>query len=421
MMQIRTWMPLAAVVFFLVAPPCAPYVAAQHDDHAHEPLSVDASLTVAEVIQATLTTYPESLVLDARRQQADAWTSRGRSWLLDRPSLMLRYQSDRWGSDNNLEEYEAGIELPLWTWGGRSAVQAVGEALTHESDAAAMAVKWEVAGKVRRAMWDIALAENNRNLAEQSLQMAANLLATVERRHELGDVALRDVLLAKTSQLEQQTALIDASAAVLDAERLYRTYTGLDRRPEFAAETRSDADEITSSHPALALADRAVQRAEADLAVADKTHNAGANVLIGTRHERPAFATTTDDSIGVTVSLPFGGSAHRNTAIATAARAASEARAVRKQQLRQLTLEMHEAAHGLAVVRQNLAAAEQRLEIAERHQAMTEMAYEKGEIELLDLMKIKESALAARRQVTQLQIDQKRQTAFYNQAVGELP
>lgn len=414
-------MPLATLVSFLIATPCVSSVAAQHDDHAHEPLSVDPSLTIDDVIQTTLATYPQSLTLDARRQQADAWTSRGRSWLLDRPSLILHYQSDQWGSDNNLEEYEAGIALPLWTWGGRSAVQTVGEALTLESEAAAMALRWEVAGMVRSAMWNIALAESDRNLAQQSLQMATSLLATVERRHELGDVALRDVLLAKTSQLEQQTALNDASAALLDAERVYRTFSGLQRRPGFASETRSEAEEITSSHPALVLADRAVQRAEADLAVAERTNNTGATVLIGTRHERPAFATTMDDSIGVTVSLPFGGGAHRDTAIAAAARATAETRSVRNQQLRQLTLAMHEAAHGLAVVRQNLAAAEQRLELAERHQAMTEMAYEKGEIELLDLMKIKESALAARRQVSQLQIDQKRQTAFYNQAVGELP
>lgn len=86
-----------------------------------------------------------------------------------------------------------------------------------------------------------------------------------------------------------------------------------------------------------------------------------------------------------------------------------------------LTLEMHEAAHRLAVVRENYAAASQRLEIAEQHSGMGELAYERGEIELIDLLKIKETAIATRRHAMRLQIDEKRQMALYNQAVGELP
>ena len=46
---------------------------------------------------------------------------------------MLRYQSDQFGSDAGLEEYEAGIELPMWRWGGRDAVRDFGAAMTAES------------------------------------------------------------------------------------------------------------------------------------------------------------------------------------------------------------------------------------------------------------------------------------------------
>ncbi|MEJ2297205.1 MAG: hypothetical protein P8X94_01615 [Woeseiaceae bacterium] len=52
---------------------------------------------------------------------------------------------------------------------------------------------------------------------------------------------------------------------------------------------------------------------------------------------------------------------------------------------------------------------------------MGELAYEKGEIELLDLLRIRETAIEARRQLARLQIETKRQTALYNQAVGEMP
>ena len=107
--------------------------------------------------------------------------------------------------------------------------------------------------------------------------------------------------------------------------------------------------------------------------------------------------------------------------LSSAVRSASLARADRNRQLRELSLALHEAAHGLNVVHQNIEAASARLDLAERHQAMGEVAYEKGEIELIDLLKVQATAIAARRQVSRLLIDEKRQTALYNQAVGELP
>ena len=155
--------------------------------------------------------------------------------------------------------------------------------------------------------------------------------------------------------------------------------------------------------------------------VAEQTANTGTNVQIGTRHERPAFGTELDDSIGIILNIPFGGSNHRETLISTAARVASTARANRNRQIRELTLALHEAAHGLHVVHENLETAVERLDLAERHEAMGESAYEKGEIELMDLLRMQATTIDARRQATRLQIEQNRQTALYNQAVGESP
>lgn len=420
-MSVREWWSATALLLVLAALPCASARADEHTDHAHEPVAVDPELTLDAVVDAALAAYPKAPELDARQSQADAWARRGRSLIGDRPSLMLRYQSDRWGSDNGLDEYEAGIELPFWSWGGRSAVRDYGEALLAESGAARSALRWEVAGVVRDALWEVALAENAHDLAEQSLATSARLLEVVQRRYDLGDVAERDVLLARSSYLEYQTALTAAGAGLTDAERFYRIVTGLGRRPQFVAEPLSDIADITAEHPALAFADLAVERAAADVEVMRRTGNAGASVLIGTRRERPAFGTTFDDSIGVTVNVPFGGGAHRETEVSAAARAASEARAARNQAVRDLTLRMHEAAHNLTVIRENVAAASQRLDIAIRQETMGELAYEKGELELMDLLRIRETTLAARRHAARLQIEEKRQTALYNQAAGVLP
>jgi cobalt-zinc-cadmium efflux system outer membrane protein len=389
--------------------------------HEHEALPVDESLTMTAAVDAAFVLFPTTLELAARTEQANAWTDRGQSWLADRPSLSFRYQSDHWGPDNGLDEYEAGINLPLWSWGGRNAVKNLGDTLSAESAATGLALRWEIAGHIRRTLWGIALAENDHELAEQALSTAARLTASVERRYELGDVALSDVLLAQSSFLEAQIMQIEVTAALLDAERAYRSVTGLERRPPFLTEVLSQSHEVEPDHPAIALANAEVRRAEASLAVAEKTFKTGASLLIGSRSERAAFGTAFDDSFGVTVNIPFGGSSHQQTEVSAVSRDAAKARAVRSQKMRALTLDLHEAAHSLNVVSQNLAAASERMDLAERHQTMSESAYEKGELELIDLLKVQATAIAAKRQVTRLLIDQKRQTAFYNQAVGIFP
>ena len=47
--------------------------------------------------------------------------------------------------------------------------------------------------------------------------------------------------------------------------------------------------------------------------------------------------------------------------------------------------------------------------------------YEKGEFDLFEVLILQATALEAKRQLTRLIIDEKRQAALYNQAVGMLP
>ena len=395
--------------------------AATLPSHEHVALAVDDTLTLSAAIDIAYARYPTTAEIEARAEQADAWADRGSSWLSDRPSLMLRYQSDRWGSDNGLYEYEAGVVLPLWNWGGRSAVQMLGETMSLESAAAELAVRWEVAGLLRSALWNIALAENDHELAEQALETAQRLTTSVKRRYELGDVALSDLLHAESFYLEAQTKLIEVSATLLDAERAYRSVTGMERRPPFSGETISALHEVEADHPALAFANAEVRRAEAGLVVAQETVATGTSLLVGARRESPALGDFHDDSIGITLSIPFGGSSSRRTKISLASRVAARTRAAQAEQVRSLTMALHEAAHSLNVVRENMLTATERMKLVDRHQVMGLSAYEKGELNLFDLLKLQATALDAKRQVTRLIIDEKRQAAFYNQAVGIIP
>lgn len=390
-------------------------------EHGHEPLLTDESLSLASAVDEALLVWPGSVEMAARQAQAAAWSRRGNSWLSDRPSVALRYQTDRFNSDEGMREYEAGIMLPLWNWGGRDATGALGDALSAESGAAAQAMRWQLAGELRRVLWNIALAENDYELLSQAHTTAKLIADQVSRSHELGDVALRDVLMSQSALLEVRALVNEAVAVWLDAEREFRSVSGMDRRPPFQAETISELHEVAEGHPALTMINAEIDRADAEYEMIRKNFNTSPHLLVGPRRERAPLASDYDDSIGITMTVPFGGSSHRDTELAAAGRQVARAQALRLEQRRFLTLQLHEAAHRLDVVRQNIDEAAERMSLATRQDEMGQSAYEKGELDLIDLLKLQEITLAAKRHFTRLQIEKNRQTAFYNQAVGELP
>ena len=389
--------------------------------HGHAPLPIDESLTLAAVLDQAVAGYPEALGLDARAAQAEAWEERGEDWLQDRPSLLLRYQTDRWGDDEGLDEYEAGLLLPLWSLRGRSATRSFGRSLRLESDAAGAVLRWEVAGVLRTLTWDIARGENDLELAGEFLEIATQLAATTTRREALGDAALSDTLLAEAAALEAQAALTNARAALIDATRAFRTLTGLDHRPPPQRETLSRRTSIEPDHPALVYADAEIRRAAAARELVERTAGGGPDLLIGPRRERAANGDDFDNSVGLSLNVPFGPSSVRRTETAAAERALGAARAARLRTQRQQTLDLHEAAHGLATVRETLAAAARRSELAARHYEMAERAHAQGELDLMDLLRLQQSAFGAKRALRRLEIEESRHIAAYNQAVGETP
>ncbi len=389
--------------------------------HAHVLLSENKSLSLTQILDETLARFPTTLELDAQAEEAQAWRSRGRHWFADSPAMTFRYQSDRWQDDNQLDEYEAGLELPLWRWGERTATQSLGRSMSETSDARANALRWEVAGQLRHLLWAMAATQNQLVQTESELENTIQLANSVARRHELGDVPQSDLLLARNALLEAQTRQVNAEAALLDAERAYQSLTTLRQRPAFTAEPLSPQKDIAPDHPALLLANTQLERAQARLRLTEKSAKGSPRLLIGPRRERASFADEFDNSIGLTLTVPFGGATHAQTEITGVAREVAAALATRDRTLRALDLQLHEAIHGLTVADENLTIAIKRKDLATRRFKMAQRAHELGEIELLDLLKLQSVAQRAERDANQLLIDKKYQTALYNQAVGALP
>lgn len=391
------------------------------DVATHAPLVVDAGLEWPALIEAALVAYPARSELAARRAEAEAWQQRGRSWLAAAPALYFSYLSDRPRDDWGQREYETGVELPLWRMGQRDAVRAVAESATAASAAAVAALRLEVAGLLRGHLWDIAAAANAVTAARDAASVAAELVRVVERRHEHGDLARADVLLARTTLLEREQAVATAEAELVDAERGYRSLTGLDRKPASFGETRNAGDELASSHPYVALAAAGIVRAEADRELAARDFRGPVTLALGPHREYDPFGTLPRDSVTVEVRVPVGGKSHASAHTASANRAVAAAEAARGQLVRRLDLDLHEAQHALTVLdRVEVLAAERDALAAEQLRA-AQTAFAQGEIELRELLRVQESTLAARREVERLATERQRTVAALNQALGVTP
>lgn len=410
---------IAALFIVAAALPVALATAAETGEHA--PLDVDASLTLAEVVTRTVENDPGYPELAARSAEADAWKRRGGSLTAGPAMASFRFQTDRWDQDVGLQEIESGIQLALWKWGQRRSTRALGNSLEAESEAATRALRWEIAGLLRRLLWELAGAEAGLELAEQSATIAGELAASVRRRYELGDAAERDVLLADSAELAAAAAVTDAEVALVDAQRTWRMLTGLDRRPVLAPEPLAKQDGIEIEHPALAMASAAVERSQAARELARDSGMGSPTLMIGPRRERSTSAQDYEDSIGIFLTVPFGGGSHIRTQVTAAGRQVAAAQAELQATVRELELAMHEAEHSLSAAGENLDIATRRAELARRGLEMGEIALEQGEIGLMELLRLQEVYLDARRQVIRFDIDVKLQTALYNQAVGVTP
>lgn len=404
---------------------CWPVFALEYEPQVvehHDRLSADPTLTLTQLVDETVERYPRLAVAEAMRDEATALKRRGDSWMPGYPQLYAQYIDDAVGQDKGIHQIQTGIQLPLWMWGQREAGQAVARQADINAAEFARALRYEVAGLLRELLWTIALAENRLHLAKQVYDVSNRLVDTVRLRVDAGDLARADLLLAQSDNLEKRSALTDAEAELMHARQAYYNLTRTERSPEKFEESRSPLSGIPDDHPALAAANAAVARAQAEVDWAKKSkQGTQPTVLVGTQHDWFERGRARDDSTNLVVQVPFGGSDYNAPVEAQANRVLNEAIAGRGQLARDLEKALHEAKHNLEVDQAKLAIATERKSVSERHLDISRISFEAGEMELLDLLKIEAAARTAIRDAYQTAIQLKRDTARYNQVVGVMP
>ncbi len=384
-------------------------------------LTIDNTLTLSQLVEKSLPHYPNSQLLAAKKQELDALTTYAKGFLPAAPSVMLRNQNDRLLSHRGESEWEAGVELPIWLSGQRKAREAIANVAAQNVGYDTQNMRLQLAGMVRDALWDMQLMQGLAEIAKTKHQAAKQLERDVEMRVKLGDIALKDLLVVQTETLQAQTEKINADAEIQHAKFRYINLTGLHVLPAEFSEIKSAKNDVEEAHPALLDANGRIAISVEKRNLTNIETRDNPTVLLGARTMRGAFDNKYNDSLGVTLTIPFS-SESRNAP----ARAAAELQYAEQQvNLAQLQLvlaaAMHEAEHNLEVSAMQLEVLTKQQLIAQQSLAVTRKAFQAGELDLSDYMRVQTQAFNAERALKNQQIQQLWNTARYNQAVGDLP
>lgn len=391
------------------------------DNEHHDPIELDATLGLSQLVELTLEKYPDRLIIEALAQEADALDVRGDSWFAGSNALYLDYANDQVTQNKGYQDSSAKLEVTPWFWGQRQAAQNVAKDAHDSALKQSMAVKLEVAHQVRQALWDMALAEIRLQQAKYTLDISKKLLDKVSRRVELGDLARADLLLAESEHLQNQSLFNQAQAEMMHARKAYTNLTQTTRVPVDFREKLSPLNTVHANHPLLEAVNAFIARKQSTIEWAkttDTINQPKVNVGYQVSHD-PSMGNT--QATGVGVVIPFGHSTYDAPEIAAANLELNRAMAQREHLYRQLEKNLHEAEHTLELTRQEIVIANQMKQIAETHLKMTESSFAAGEINLLDLLKIQTRSLQAIRNAKEQEVNLQRGIALYNQAVGVLP
>lgn len=388
----------------------------------HEPLTRSEELTFAAILDGALRNAPESVETSVRREQADAFTSAGRSWMAGRPGVALSHYDDGLLDDRGQVESQIGVQLSLWRPGERRDSAELGARYQAQVDFWQDALRLELAGSVRTALADIHEAELLLQLERAATVTAAEVARVAEAQLEAGALARVEVMQSRNLLLEQQRREFAAEAMLVDSEITYEFLTGLEQRPAAQhTEIQSSASEVSASHPLLRYLQSEVDVLDGAVRQSEIAAKGSPQLLLGTRRERGDRFTPYTDSVNLALTIPFGGKAYVSSRTSAARRDKVDAEVQYRATLRQLELALHDAEHELFIVRQALPLAREQAALGSERQALAQTAFAEGELTLAQVLPAVQEARAAARELALLEAREQRLITEYNQFIGVLP
>jgi outer membrane protein TolC len=389
-------------------------------DHVDR-IKVSHILSLTKLVKQSVEKYPDYQLLIAMQAESHALSQRGNRWLAGGAKVYMNYKDDFAGTKTGAYEVDAGVTVPLWNWGQRSA----GQELAHYSElqrgAKERLIYLEVAGLLRNALWRIKMAQQKLLFAQAQFNFSEKLLATVKRRVDLGDLAKTDLLLVQSDMLQRKILLIQAEAETMHPRKAYFYLTQSELMPEHIEEKQSVLNKITYKHPALAMINALILAKKSEMQWIKSAGSGQSTFSIGGNTERDAIGEGTVSSITFGLSVPFGGASYAIADVAAVNSEYVEIEVAKAHLHRKLLLQLHETKHELETEQATFELAKKMEVNAQKYIKMASLSFAVGDINLMDYLKIQVRAQSAINQLAESKIKLQRNIALYNQAVGEMP
>ena len=352
----------------------------------------------------------------ARLQEAnDALTD---SLFAQPATANLNHFNDAIGSGDGFQEWEGGIDMPLWLPGQKQAQQSLSQQLMAELPAYQARLQLQASAEVRQLVWQVKLAEAELEQATLVWQTAQKLEQDVKKRVEAGDMPPTEGLLASSNTLEKHGLMAEAESRLEQQLETYRLITGEQQLPAQVTETLGSASNIPASPPQLAMQDQVIARLQAELGIAEYAGAANPNLSVGVRRERGDDKESFNHSMGVGISIALDDSRYSQPAVAEASAALAEAQVQRREIERQLKKTLLARQQTLKATRKQLELITEQNKTTQDYYQLQKRAFDLGELNLLDLLRSQVRANDSRNRKHQLQVQVEQNIAAVNQALG---
>ncbi len=377
--------------------------------------------SLREALDAAWALSPAARSDHSRRAELEARERAASSWINGSPSALLAQRSDRFTNNGGFREYEAELELPIWSPGVRGATQRELAAQRLGFEPQQSAARLKLAAEVREAAASLALARTERDLAAGKHSEALTLARDVERRVKAGDSARVDSLQAQSQVQQAASAQEQADMALTRLQNQWLVLTGLTAAPSLDEVLPGTNAALTPDHPALQAAEARVQSAQAKLELSDTDKRDPMAVGIGVTRERATFGAAGETSLRLALKIPFGTDQRNAPRIAAARAELDAAQAELDAAQRQTRGELASAQAGLDAARRTQAGMAERARLGQEVQSLVAKSYRLGESDLPTRLRADSEKFEADLALARARVGLQRAISQLRQALGLLP
>lgn len=365
-------------------------------------------------------TSPQAQTLEARRAESDAQIVAANSLLPGSPAVILSHRGDQLTNNAGLNEWEAGIALPIWLPGQRDARQRQAQAGKGSLEASIRALRLKLAGELRESIWQVRQTQAQIQLDEARARTAKKLADDVARRVRAGELARTDLNLAQNEWRTAQAAVLLSRTRLLQAQQTYATLTGMTALPDDISESVLPKP-LPDDHPLLEDARKAIETAQAQVRLAVESRRDNPELGLGMRRERGSLNDPYADSVIISMRLPLSTDARNLPLISAAQTALADAQSQYNRTRLTLEFQIQQAGQSLQATGQLLEMAQQQRAAAQENLELIQKSFDLGETDLFALLRARAAAFDAGQACNQQEIAQALSRARLNQALGVLP